>query len=237
MPLHPNPPATSLEALLRDACRRALGLGLSFTNQLRLYRSILALAREVRLRFGGSLFEAGNQTLAALLAAVCERAGELGLDPELPLPDAILVQRLTVRLSRAARLAEGAAPAQQAFRAQHPVQREEPPQHEAAGAAEPAGQTFHAQNPLHREKPAQHDAAEAPEPAEQTFHAQHPMQRDTGEPDDRLSPWRNDHKTDRDQRAHELLRTVIDDRLISKVKAMNRRDREEREAAERAAAE
>ena len=133
-----------------------MGLGLSFTNQIRLYRSTLALAREVRLRFGSGLFEAGNQTLAALLATVCERASELGLDPELPLPDAILVQRLAVQLSRASRLAE------------------------------------------------------APEPAEQTFHAHHPMQRETEEPDDRLT---------------------------SKVKAMNRRDREEREAAERAAAE
>ena len=45
-------PAANLEALLRGACRRALALGLSFANQLRLYRSIVALAREVRLQIG-----------------------------------------------------------------------------------------------------------------------------------------------------------------------------------------
>ena len=50
--------------------------------------------------------------------------------------------------------------------------------------------------------------------------------------DDRLSAWRNDHTTDRDQRAHELLRTVIDERVIAKVKAMNQRDRALRDAGE-----
>ena len=147
MSTHPHPIA-GLEALLRDACRRALGLGLSFTNQIRLYRSILALTREVRLRLGGRMAEAGGAALAPLLAAVCERASELGLDPELPLPDAILVQRLVVRLSRAVRIAEGSASGRTAFRAQHPLHREEPPQH---ATTEPAQPLLHAQHPLHRE--------------------------------------------------------------------------------------
>jgi hypothetical protein len=222
----PNP-ATNLEALLRDACRRALGLGLSFTNQLRLYRSILALAREVRLRLGGGMFDAGSQTVAALLAAVSERASELGLEPELPLPDAILLQRLAVRLSRAARLA-GAEPM---IRAQQPLHREEPMQHQADGPTEPAGQTLPSQHAGHREEPAQHGAPGVTEPTEPAFRAQQPLHRETDAADDGLSPWRNDHKTDRDQRAHELLRTVIDERSIAKVKAMNRRDREEQARA------
>ncbi len=202
-------PSPSLEALLRNACHRALRLGLSFTNQLRVYRSIIALAREVRLRFGNPLCEAGNDTLPTLLAAVCDHASELGLDRELPLPDAILVQRLAVRLSRATRMAAGAEPAGRRIPAQTPVQRENTTQPDAP---EPAATDSPAQNPLQREKPAQPDA---PEP-----------------PDDRLSAWRNDHTTERDQRAHEKLRTVIDARLIAKVKAMNKRDREEWGAAE-----
>jgi hypothetical protein len=222
-------PPASLEALLRDACRRAVALGLSFTNQLRLYRSILALAREVRLRLGGAMPERGSGTLSALLAAVCERASELGADPELPLPDAILLQRLAVQLSRAARRADATEPANRWFSTQQSMHREEP-----------AAQTFYTQEPMHREESAQPQAAGAAEPPGEKFSPQHPIQREAGPqrkapetPDDSLSAWRNDHTTDRDQRAYEKLRTVIDDRLISKVRAMNKRDREEREAAER----
>jgi hypothetical protein len=274
----PNP-AANLEALLRDACRRALALGLSFTNQLRLYRSIVALAREVRLRFGGAMPASSSRTLSALLAAVCERASELGPDPELPLPDAILVQRLAVQLSRAARQAGIAEPAERQFvrqhamhreepsehtlPAQHPMHREKPAQPVAAGAAEPPEQTLLAQNPMHREKPIQPKAPEIAEPPEQTllaqnpmhrekpiqpkapeiaeasertFPAQHPMQREGETDDGRLNAWHRDHKTDRDQRAHEKLRSVLDDRSFTQIKAMNRRDREERETAEQTAA-
>ena len=181
MPCRPTNPATSLEALLRNTCRRALCLGVSFIDQLRLYRSIVALAREVRLRSNGIVLEMGD-ALSALLAEVCEHASELGLDPDLPLPDTLRVQRLVVQLSRAARL---------------------------VGATAPAGRRFFAQHPMHREE---------------------------ADADDRLSAWRNDHTTERDRRAHEKLRTVIDERVISKINARNKRYREEREAAQRAAA-
>ena len=208
-------PAANLEALLRDACRRALALGLSFTNQLRLYRSIVALAREVRLRFGGAMPASSSRTLSALLVAVCERASELGLEPELPLPDSILLQRLAVQLSRAARQAGIAEPAERQYVARHAMHREVPPE-----------QTLPAQHLMHREEPTQPEALEIAEPPEQTFPPQNPRQREPETDDDRLSAWRRDHKTDRDQRAHEKLRSVIDDRLIAKVKAMNQRDRE-----------
>ena len=122
----PTTPAPGLEALLRDACHRALSLGLSFTNQIRLYRSVLALAREVRLRCGGAMPYASAQNLATLLAAVCEHASAVGLDPELPLPDAILMQRFAVQLSRAARRA-AREPIEQAYLAQHPLHREKRP--------------------------------------------------------------------------------------------------------------
>ena len=117
-------PSANLEALLFNACRRAMGLGLSFTDQIRLYRSIVALAREVRLRAGGARLDAGNETLSALLAEVCEHAGAVGLNADLPLPHAILVQRLVVQLSRASRLVGTTG---RRSVAQHPKHRENLP--------------------------------------------------------------------------------------------------------------
>ena len=241
-------PSTKLEPLLRAACRRALGLGLSFMDQIHAYRSVLALAREVRVRCAGALFDGGNQASFALLAEVCERACVLGLDPELPFADAILVQRLVVRLSRAARQAGDAGAAAHPISKQHPMHREKPVQHGAAETAEPPVHPISKQHPVHREKPAQHGAAKTAEPAVHPISKQHPIQREkplqhdavvrgelAEEDDYRLSAWRNDHTTERDRRAYEKLRTVIDERVISKVKAMNQRDREEREAAARAA--
>lgn len=227
---------TSLEALLRDACRRAMAHGLSFTNQIRLYRSIIALAREVRLRIGGHKLDIDNGALSALLATVCEHASEVGLDSDLPLPDAILVQRLAVQLSRAARRCGGAnAPAREIF-TQVPLHREEPPLPEASLGAPPAEDGFSAQHAIHRADGPQRKAANASEPTLSPQKALHRENKPRRKPDpkqgDSLSAWRNDHKTERDQRAHELLRTVIDERLVAKVKAMNKRDREDRAATD-----
>ena len=175
-------PHTNLEALLRDACRRAVNLGLSFTNQVRIYRSIVALAREVRLRAAGALFDSSNQALSALLAKVCEHASACGLDPELPLPDALLVQRLAVQLSRAARQANAAEPVARRSFPQHPLHREEPPN--------PA---FSPQHPIHREDPTQPDTNAADskqnplhreEPPNPAFPSQDPVHReDPAQPD------------------------------------------------------
>ena len=38
-----------LPCLLREICRRTLGIGVSFTNRASLYRSIVAIAREMRM--------------------------------------------------------------------------------------------------------------------------------------------------------------------------------------------
>ena len=56
---------------------------------------------------------------------------------------------------------------------------------------------------------------------------------DAIEPDGPHCAWHRDHTTERDQRAYELLRTVIEERVYTKVKAANQREREEREALER----
>jgi len=50
-----------------------------------------------------------------------------------------------------------------------------------------------------------------------------------------MSAWRNDHTTERDIRAHELLKVVMEDRVFSKVHIEARRLRAEREAWEAAA--
>jgi hypothetical protein len=199
-------PPTNLQALLRNACHRALGRGLSFTNQIRLYRSIVALAREVRLRIGGRQRDAGNDTLPALLASVCEHASAVGADPELPLPDAMRVQRLAVQLSRAARMASGADPRVRDFLGQHPIHREKAPRPEAALDVPPSDGGFIAQNPMHRENPppredaGAHERIEAPQdpihrekasrpeaaldvpPSDGGFIAQNPMHRENPPP-------------------------------------------------------
>ena len=175
-------PSANLEALLFNACRRAMGLGLSFTDQIRLYRSIVALAREVRLRAGGARLDAGNETLSALLAEVCEHAGAVGLDADLPLPHAILVQRLVVQLSRASRLVGTTG---RRSGAQHPVHREEHPPSPAKAPARPDARADHPpQHPLHREdQPPSHAKAPARPDARADIPPQHPLHRENQAPD------------------------------------------------------
>jgi hypothetical protein len=55
---------------------------------------------------------------------------------------------------------------------------------------------------------------------------------DLPDPDGPHCAWRNDHKADRDQKAHERLRTVIDDRVFAKIRAANQREREKKAALE-----
>ena len=188
---HPYPP-TKLELLLRDTCRRALRLDLTFADQLRLCRSIIALAREVRLRW-----RIGDLSLAALLATVCDRVCDLGLDPTLPLPDALLLQRVATGLSRAVRLAERRITAKNPVhrenasespadkRTQHPVHREDRQNRNPAEASPPPADpawpdTVRTQYPMHREDGPNADSAEAsPPPADSALpdmvRAQYPM--------------------------------------------------------------
>ena len=201
---HPCAPA-KLEPLLRDACRRALRFGLSFPDQLRLYRAIIALAREVRLMFGVQAPQIGDPPLPALLAEVCDHACNLGLDPTLPLPDAILLLRLATGLSRAARQAEGRVAARGRLGTKKPLQREEAPNPDRSVVLPPRAdldrpEILSAKDPMHRE----------PVPADDA-------------PGDSLSVWRNDHKTERDQNAHEKFRTVMEERVLSKIRAENHR--------------
>jgi hypothetical protein len=228
MTLPPETP-TKLEALLRDACRRATDARISFTNAIRLYRSILALTREVRRLPTGFAAPPSAPSLSELLATACDNACEIGADPDLPLPDAILVQRLALALSRAAHLAGPPEPAS-AFSARTPMRREKPPATEA-GPPEPAS-AFSARTPMRREKPvaAVPDALRAILAKTGSQDGPAPLP-DEPEDENPLSAWRNDHTNDRDQRAHERLRTVLEARLFEPAWAEGRRIRAEREAA------
>ena len=266
---------SKLESLLRDACRRTIRLGLTFADQLRLYRSVIALAREVRLRFGNAAPSEGSTPLPALLAAICDHACALGLDPTLPLPDALPVQRLALGLSRAARMAEGQVAARERLTAKNPMQPEAAPTTQPGldrvptPSAEPQRRELEktAQDPLHREPMPTH-ASQPPRSAEPQRRewektAQDPLHREpmpTGasqpppsakpkrrvsgktaqnplhrEPmptdsrsDERLSAWRRDHKSKRDQEAYEKLRSVLEERLFKPAWAEGRRLREEK---------
>ena len=211
---------TKLEQLLRDACRRAVRLDLTFADQLRLCRSVIALAREVRLRFGGLAPRIGDPPLASLLATVCDRVCDLGLDPTLPLPDALLLQRVATGLSRAVRLAE------KRIGTKKLIQREDVPD------APPREDPTHRVPETIGEDAMYRDEAPNPDPSEvspEMVSAKKPIHRERVRlnDDDRLSAWRQHHTTDRDQRAHELLRTVLDERVLNKIRAMNRRERDE----------
>jgi hypothetical protein len=213
-------PTNKLEALLRDTCRRALVPGMIFDNQIRLYRAVIALAREVRLRFGTAMPETASDTLAASLEAVCDRACELGLDPDLSLFEALQVQRLVVQLSRATRLASGTEPANRRFFAQEAQHREKPPEKSVVS-----------QNAPRREEPAQPEPEPAVESADPTFSEQHAMQRETEASNGRLTAWRDDRQTEPGPRAHQRLRTAIDERVGAKIEPIDQRDRAPREAA------
>ena len=239
---HPDSPA-KLEPLLRDACRRALRLGLSFADQIRLCRSVIALAREVRLLFGNVSSRAGDPPLPALLAAVCDRVCDLGLDPTLPLPDAVLVQRLATGLSRATRLAEGPVAARGRSGAKNPDRSAVPPAPADLGSprAQPSEEPLdrepekNVEHPIQREAAANPDrSAVPPAPADRDPPDMHstqvPLHREAAADDDRLSAWRKDHTTERDKEAHERLRTVLEERIFKPSWAEGRRLRAEREA-------
>jgi hypothetical protein len=162
--------------------------------------------------FGGQAPQIGDPPLPALLAAVCDRACDVGLDPTLPLPDAILLHRLATGLSRAARQAEGRVAARGRLGTKKPLQREAAPNPDRSVVLPPPAERdrseiLSAKDPMHREPVPAYDA-----------------------PDDSLSVWRNDHKTERDRNAHEKFRTVMEERVFAKIRAENHRLRTEAES-------
>ena len=178
--------------------------------------------------FGNATSQAANPPLPALLAAVCDRACDLGLDPELPLPDAILLHRLATGLSRAARLAEGGGRTKNLMHRENPPKRDRTaPAGHRRNPAEPDSAPI-TEDPVHR-KDGPNDREQSASPSDEEPLHREPVPTDAP-PDDHLSAWRKDHTIDRDQKAHEKLRTVLEDRLFKPAWAEGRRLREEKEA-------
>ena len=201
-----------LLSVLCDACRQAIDPALPLQDAIRLFRSVVALARAVRLGqrdAGGAQSFSPNDPihrenpdlgtlLSAVLAAVCRRA----LEPGPSLNQLIGLHRMIVSLERAARLAPVQA-SRQTMIAQQPIRREEPPPPAPAAARRPE-MAWDVPDP------------DAPPP----------------EPESPLSAWRNDHTAPRDQQAHDRLKIVLEDRVHSRVHAEAQRLIAEREAWE-----
>ena len=67
--------------------------------------------------------------------------------------------------------------------------------------------------------------------------SQLPPTEEEPEDDFSLSAWRKDHTTERDKKAHELLHTVLEERIFKPARVEGQRLRAEREAREAAEAE
>lgn len=139
-PTEPSPIALLL-SVLRDACRQAIDPNVPLADVLRLFRSVVALARSVPLiqaDIGDTKsistndpLHRENPDLAALVTAVLAAACGRALTPHLPLPQVIGLHRVIVSLERAARLARRGQPQAPATAknnaAQHLMHREKPP--------------------------------------------------------------------------------------------------------------
>lgn len=202
----PTPDFTAMEAALRDACIRARHAILPLAVMLQLYRSVATIARALmRARTDAGLAKHLAEDLILLLDAARDAACAHFPDPDMPVMDAIRIHRAIASLAGVAHHAQTGRRAVATVEApQTPPEADPPP---VPPPSEPT--------------PEPPDEAEADEQAEA--------------PDDfSLSAWRCDHKAERDQRAHELLRTVMEERVFTKIRAMNKADRE-RWAAEAAA--
>ena len=196
---------SAMEAVLRDACTRARQRFLPLVVMLQLYRSVASLARALlRARADAGLPLGLGDELIVLLDAARDAACAHFPEPEMPVTDAIRIHRAVVALA-------GVALKARAGRRSVNVESVQP----AAAEIEPV--LLQPAEPLY-------------DPAEPLTEAAEPLT-EYAEPESPLSVWRADHKADRDQRAHELLRTVVEERLFAKIKAMNQREREEQEAA------
>ena len=204
---------SAMEAVLRDACTRARQTFLPLVVMLQLYRSVASLARALlRARADAGLPLGLGDELIVLLDAARDAACAHFPEPEMPVTDAIRIHRAVVALAGVARRARaGVAHRARAGQPLGDVESVQP----AAAEIEPV--LLQPAEPLY-------------DPAEPLTEAAEPLA-EYAEPESPLSVWRADHKADRDQRAHELLRTVVEERLFAKIKAMNQREREEQEAA------
>ena len=212
-----TPDFSALEGALRDACTRAMYAIFPLAVMLKLYRSVTSLTRALMLaRVDAGLPKGLSPELAGLLDAVRDAACGGLPDPELPVMDAILVHRAIVALAGAAHRARGG---------RRVVSATTTPEPSCSGLTRSSPAT---------EAPEAHAAGSNPPNAGGSrVRPEHDGDDDAF----RLSAWRKDHTTERDRRAHELLHTVLEERIFKPARVEGQRLRAEREARERAEAE
>jgi hypothetical protein len=219
--MHPHeehrPDFSAMEAALRDACTRARHAIFPLSVMLKLYRSVTALARSLmRARADAGLPRGLGDDLIALLDATRDAACAHFPDPEMPVMDAIVIHRAVIALAAAAHRARAG---RQSAAVETPESKSLPPPLRGR-----AGETGDRPTEIAVSTPL-------PDPTPQRGRESDlasPPPTDLPDPDGPHCAWRNDHKADRDQKAHERLRTVIDERVFAKIRAANQREREER---------
>ncbi len=109
LPPSNTPNITPLEAVLRDACARALAPMVSLKLTMIWFRSVTALARSLReMQADAGQPRGFAPDMIALLQAVHAQACQLALDPALPAPAVGSLHRAIAALGRAAHLAHPA---------------------------------------------------------------------------------------------------------------------------------
>ena len=208
-----TPDFSAMEATLRDACARARHAIFPLSVMLKLYRSVTALAGSLmRARADAGLPRGLGGDSIALLDATRDAACAHFPDPEMPVMDAIAIHRAVVALAAVAHRARaGRRGAVVRERTDTEITSLPPPLRARAGE---------------RGKNPTDGAVSPPQGGSETDLI------DLPDPDGPHCAWRNDHKIDRDQKAHERLRTVIEERVFAKIRAANQREREERAALE-----
>ena len=199
------PDFSAMEGALRDASAHARHAIFPLLTMLKLYRSVATLARALmRARTDAGLSHGLGDDLVAMLDAARDAACGYFPDPAIPVMDAIAIHRAIVSLAAVAHRARAG-------------------RRNAVSAAPVQGLPVQGLDDTGRvETPA-----DPPPPAYVAIPSY-----DAIEPDGPHCAWLRDHTAERDQRAYELLRTVIEERVYTKVKAANQRERDEREALE-----
>ena len=212
---------SAMEAALRDACARARHAIFPLIVMLKLYRSVASLARVLmRARIDAGRSHGLGDDLVALLDAIRDAACAHFPDPEMPVMDALAIHRAVVALAGVAHRAR-AGRRGLVVEAVAPVEGLGGEMEQNGGSGEILTD------------PAVATRLPDPPPQEGMENDLSASAYDAIEPDGPHCAWRRDHKAERDQRAYELLRTVIEERVYTKIKAANQREREEREALER----
>ena len=207
---------SAMEAALRDACTRARHAIFSLAAMLKLYRSVASLARALmRARLDEGLSHGLGDEMIALLNAARDAACAHFPDPEMPVMDALAIHRAVASLAAVAHRARaGRRGPLVGVGSDTPSPLADRGWEEGSDSAGGAVTT-----PL-----------PGPPPQGETEDNLTSPSFDAIDPDGPHCAWRRDHTAERDQRAYELLRTVIEERVYTKIKALNQRERAAREA-------